>query len=196
MDKNIIINKKYDDSEFTNEIVEELPILFCKNTGFKISSLKVVFKNSKYFGIDKLITSYFERVDDYTVKKAGKKGAKETSEAILNDSKEFDVLNYKIVPRKERSTIESKICYVASVGFNNTVILKNNDIYSPDNIYFDLLATTFIMGDECVLDSDWQGGTEKIVLRLMDENFDKLFIKEIYLNIKLRFGDEHKNIEF
>ena len=165
MYKNVIINKKY--GILTNEVIENIPSLYRNFKRYKIEKMVVTFQPDQ--------SIYYINNNDINIKSDWRKRINE------NDNL-FDVLQYQIIDVKD-IPLKSKICYCTSNGMNNAVILDTN-------IHFDMVCCGLVENNkECSLESDWMKGVDKIYFAFYNENFFKLAIDEIYLNIKLSYED-------
>lgn len=191
MQKNIVINKTFEKEEYTHEMQEEFPLLFCKNTGVKIMMMRVVFKEPLYYYVaaDKADETYYIQIENKYFNLDT--GAESTVK--INENKKYDVYNNKFVDFKTKP--KPKICYLSTDDANNSVILNNPDFGGSGNVYFNMIAANFLKNNQCYLETDWLSKRNKLKLYFYDENFDKLFIHEIFINIKINFANETPIIE-
>ena len=101
----------------------------------------------------------------------------------INDQKSenlfLDNFQYKMLHASE-IVLAPKVCYTISNGDNNSVILNKN-------INFNMICLGFFNGIDCNMDSDWIKGVDKFYFAFFNEDFLKLPIKNIFINIKLRY---------
>ena len=171
MFKNIIIEKGFiseDIDQFTNDVTYQIPYTYLGYVQYKIESMKVSFSENMAY-VDNLIVT------------------DEKNEPIQTKTiqRYADILNYNLdTDRFLNRSVE--VCYVVGDKKNNAELT----LFDNKKIAFNLICCTFQKHqnkNEFVLDSDWQDYTEKLHFSFYDQEFRKIAINNIYINIKLRY---------
>lgn len=163
MFKNIILNYTYptdliDLDNFTNEIRYQVPFSFLGYNQYKIESARIVFDG-----------------------KGRKLGLSGNAEVF------GDILNYQQFAKNiAEAELDVKACYVVSNKTNNAELNLDN----AAKFTFNMICCSFnkmALRNEFMLDSDWFDSREIFYFSFYDQDFMKISLKEVYINIKLRY---------
>lgn len=182
MYKNIILNYEYDVrsmSGFTNEIEYQIPYSYLGYTQYKIDNIKVEFD-----GVATAIVSKMIKLDE---KDEEKKKMKEYTDIKLIDPLNYNLhVSEKYFEEKTNYPDPIEVCYIVGNRKNNAELV----LIDHKKIYFNLICCSFLkqsLKNEFIMESDWQDYTEKLYFAFHDQDFRRISLKTVYINIKLRY---------
>jgi hypothetical protein len=157
MYKNLIINRSYDENTNKSNEINEIIPYF--------------FLKSTHYKIDQLRIEFQNNVELIVIK------TKNVLVDILNGI--IESIDFPI------QTPTLRILYLTSEDSNNAILYDSNE----KEYHFNLISSGFFTPGtrEAMLDSDWFEFKDKINLQCYNQDFQKIAIKNIYLNIKFKY---------
>jgi hypothetical protein len=136
-----------------------------------IEKIPYFFNKSTHYKIDQLKIKFRNNIDIIKLSQ--------------NNDVSVDILNGKI---NHTETPKLQICYLCSNQDNNAVIYGLPSEF-PTEYHLNLITSGFFMNPdgEIMMDSDWFELKDYIYFMCYNQDFEKIAIQEIYLNIKFKY---------